>query len=79
MFKDISKIRYSKITDIIRTNIDENKYILLNKYVLNEDEKNIYNLKIIFDDGNIQVFDFNKTQYDLFCKISNDIKKNIKN
>jgi hypothetical protein len=79
MFKDISKIRYSKITNIIKTNIDDNidknKYNLLNKYVLDEEDIYIYNLKLILDDGTVQILHFNKTQYDLFCKIYYDINK----
>ena len=83
MFKDISKIRYSKITNIIKTNIDDNidnnidknKYNLLNKYVLDEEDKYIYNLKLILDDDTMKILHFNKIQYELFCKIYYDINK----
>ncbi len=75
MFKDISKIRYSKITDIIKKNIDDSSYNLLNKYVLDEEDKYIYNLKLILDDGTVQILNINDIQYGLFCKIYYDINK----
>jgi hypothetical protein len=75
MFKDISKIKYSKITNIIKENIDESKYNLLNKYVLDEENMYVYKLKLILDDDTIQIINVNKIQYDLFCKIYYDINK----
>ncbi len=75
MFKDISKIKYSSITSVIKTNIDENRYKILNKFVVDEEDKYIYNLKCILDDGKIQILNVNKSQYDLFCNIYYDINK----
>ena len=75
MFKDISKIKYSNITDIIKENIDENQYNMINKYISDED-KYIYKLKLLLDDETIQIINVNKLQYELFYKIYNDINKN---
>jgi hypothetical protein len=75
MLKEIRKLKYNSITNIIRKEIDQNQYNMLNKYVISKEDNYIYNLKIILDDGNIQSLNVNKLQYDLFCKINNRVNK----
>ena len=77
MFRDIAKIQYYKISEIIKTNIDENKYKLLNKYIIDDKEIYKYRIKIILNDDNICCLDMNTLQYNLFCKLNKDINKNI--
>jgi hypothetical protein len=75
MFKPLINLQYSKITLVNKREISKDKYIELNKNVLDEDDKIIYNIQILYnniDDG-MYIMNMNKCQYDLFCKIKDDI------
>ena len=80
MFKPIRKIKYSKITEVIKKDISPEKYIELNKNILEEDDKYIYNMNIVYDDNygkddGIYMMHMNKSQYDVFCQLKDEIQK----